>query len=150
MIYLIILLIISCLLIYGSWKDWNHARVPNKITYTAIVFSLLSIPFIDNLILRFIFIGFYLILFLITSIGGADIKILFAVLITTPNPFLFMSIFVISSALLLFWMRISGMNKTFSRIVGSNNKIMEEKIPGFIPITMSYIVTIAARCVWFI
>ena len=142
MIYQIILFIISCLLIYGAWNDWHRASVSNKITFPAIAISLLSIPFVDNLTTRLLFIGFYFIMFIYTPIGGADIKILIAVLLTVPSPFLFMSLFVIFSAIIFIQMRMTGRNTVFARISNGNNKPLEERIPGFVPITMSYIVTI--------
>ena len=142
MIYLVVILSISLLLIYGSWRDWHHARVSNKITFSCIALALISIPFVNSYLFRGLLILVYILMFRYALIGGADAKILIAVIISVPNPFLFMSTFVIYSLILAIQMRVTGRNKVFARISNGTTKIIEERIPGFVPITMSYIITI--------
>ena len=143
MIYLVVLLSISLLLIYGSWKDWHHARVSNKITYSAIALSFFALPYVDDYPWRGLFILIYILMAEKEMIGGADAKILIAVLLSIPNLFLFLSCFVIYSLIIAIQMRVTGRNKVFARISNGSTKLLEEKIPGFVPITMSYIVTTA-------
>jgi len=142
MIYLVVLLSISLLLIYGSWRDWHHARVSNKITFSCIALALISIPYVNNYIFRGLLILVYLLMFRHALIGGADAKILIAVIISAPNPFLFMSTFIIYSLILAIQKRVTGRNKGFAKISNGTTKLIEERIPGFVPITMSYIITI--------
>jgi len=142
MIYLVVLLSISLLLIYGSWRDWHHARVSNKITFSCIALALLVLPLIDSYLFRGLFIAIYLIMFRFGIIGGADMKALIAVILSVPNAFLFMSTFVIYSLILTIQMRATGRNKVFAKISNDTTKLKEERIPGFVPITMSYIITI--------
>ena len=142
MIYLVIILSISLLLIYGSWKDWHHARVSNKITFSCIVLALIAIPSVQSYLFRGIMILLYILMFRHGLIGGADAKILIAVIISVPNPFLFMSAFVAYSLIITLQMRLTGRNKVFAKISNGTTKFTEERIPGFVPITMSYIITI--------
>ena len=142
MIYLVIILSISLLLIYGSCKDWHHARVSNKITFSCIALALIAIPYVNSYLFRGLLILVYVLMFRYALIGGADAKILIAVIISVPNPFLFMSTFVIYSLILAVQMRVTGRNKVFARISNGTTKLIEERIPGFVPITMSYIITI--------
>jgi hypothetical protein len=74
-------------------------------------------------------------------IGGADFKILIAAIISVPNLFLFLSTFIVYSLITTVQMRITRRNKIFARISNGSTKLLEERIPGFVPITMSYIVT---------
>lgn len=76
-------------------------------------------------------------------IGGADVKGLMAAIISVPNPFLFMSAFVVYCLIITVQMRITGRNKVFAKISNGSVKLKDERIPGFVPITMSYIITIA-------
>ncbi len=141
MIYLIVLLSISLLLIYGSWRDWHHARVSNKITFAAIALAILALPYVSDHMFRALFIVIYYFMFRKQIVGGADFKILVACLMSVPNVFLFLSTFIVYSLITTVQMRITGRNKQFAKISNGTTKILEERIPGFVPITMSYIVT---------
>lgn len=143
MIYLIAILSISLLLLYGAWRDWHHARVSNKITFSCIALALISIPFVDSYLFRGLMILTYIMMFRYSLIGGADVKGLMASIISVPNPFLFMSTFVIYCLILTLQMRVTGRNKAFAKISNGSTKLTDERIPGFVPITMSYIITIA-------
>ena len=152
MIYLIVLLSISGLLIYGAWKDWHHARVSNKITFAAIALSILVFPMVDSQFFRVLFILIYYIMFNnLQIIGGADFKILIASLLSTPHLWLFLSTLIIYSLIIAVQMRITGRNKLFAKISNGTTKLLEERIPGFVPIAMAYIVTMAliATVGWF-
>lgn len=141
MIYLIVLLSIIGLLIYGSWKDWHHAKVSNKITFAAIALAILTLPYVTNYTFRGLFILIYYFMFRKQIVGGADFKILVACLMSVPNVFLFLSTFIVYSLITTIQMRITGRNKHFAKISNGTTKLLEERIPGFVPITMSYIVT---------
>lgn len=129
------------LLIYGAWRDWHHAIVSNKITFSCIVLALISIPFVDSYLFRGLMILTYLMMFRYGMMGGADVKGLISAIISVTNPFLFMSTFVIYCLILTVQMRVTGRNKAFAKISNGSTKLTEEKIPGFVPITMSYIIT---------
>lgn len=141
MIYLISILSISMLLIYGAWKDWHHARVSNKITFSCIALALISIPYVDIYLFRGLMILICVLMFRYGMVGGADVKGLMAAIISVPNPFLFMSAFAAYCLILSIWMRATGRNKIFAVISNGSTKLMDERIPGFVPITMSYIIS---------
>lgn len=143
MIYLISILSISLLLIYGAWRDWHDARVSNKITFSCIALALIAIPYVNSYMFRGLMILIYIMMFRYSLIGGADVKALMASIISVPNPFLFMSTFVIYCLIITVQMRVTGRNKVFAKISNGSTKLKDERIPGFVPITMSYIITIA-------
>lgn len=118
-------LIVTCtiflLLLYGCYTDIRWLHVDNKISYSIAILAL----FLFNpeiILVKIIFILFLIVSWQLKMIGGADVKVISAIILMLSSMHLLIFIMVFCT-------------------VGIGISFLKRKTPGFIPITIAFVIT---------
>lgn len=121
MISLIFTCAIFLLLLYGCYTDIHWLHVDNEVSYSIAILALLMFN-TEMILAKGLFILFLVASWYLKMLGGADVKVLSAIIL------------MLSSIQLLIFIMIFC-------IAGIAISILKHKSPGFVPITIAFIFT---------